>query len=102
MGDITSEVFILALIYLKKILKTFDLTEGSFLAGMYSTCILIANKFLIEDEYWPIEEFSKMAGSSGVQIRQWELQILLCMDFELYVSKFKFENFRKRLLLSIN
>lgn len=61
-GEIEENVFILALIYLNRILESFSLENGKFLKGMYSTCVLLAHKFLIEDEYWPLDEFSKMVG----------------------------------------
>ena len=63
-GDIEESVMIVGLIYLLKILEAFQLEEPQFLKGMFATCVFLAHKFLIEDEYWPVDEFSKMVNIS--------------------------------------
>jgi hypothetical protein len=90
-GEIEDSVFIVALIYLDRILKEFSLDDGEFLKGMYSTCVLLAHKFLVEEEYWPVDEFSKMVGVSEFQIKKWELQILDCLAYKLFVSPQQFD-----------
>lgn len=91
MGEIEESIFIIALIYLDKVLDEFSLEKGCFLKGMYSTCLLLAHKYLVEEEYWPLDEFSKMVGVSEEQIKRWELQILNCLEFKLFVSQHMFE-----------
>jgi hypothetical protein len=72
-GEIEENVLIVAVHYLDKILEEFQLTEGSYLKGMYATCVLLAHKFLVEDEYWPVEEFAKMVGVDESHIKKWEI-----------------------------
>jgi len=97
-GDIEESVLILAMSYLNDILSIFDLEEGSFLKGMYATCVLLAHKYLVETEYWPVQEFSKMVGVSSNQITQWENQILSCLEYKLYASEEVFAELRSELL----
>jgi hypothetical protein len=91
-GEIEENVLILAYIYLENILETFELQDGKYLKGMYATCVLLAHKFIIEDEYWPLEEFCKMVGVNENQIRKWEVQILDCLEYQLYVPAEQFDS----------
>lgn len=67
-GGIYLEVLVLGLIYLQKILKVFNLKDGRFVIPMYATCVLIAHKFLICHQVWPLYEFCKLVEVSSKQI----------------------------------
>lgn len=94
-GGIYLEVLVLGLIYLQKILKVFNLKDGRFVIPMYATCVLIAHKFLICHQVWPLYEFCKLVEVSSKQIAQWETQILHCLNFCLFISEEEFLSFAK-------
>lgn len=100
-GSIEDEVLILALIYLTKLLKEFKLDKTSYLKGMFATCTLLAHKFLIEEEVWPLDEFSKLVVIKQTLLEKWEFQILECLNYELFVSPSQFEAFRKEILVDL-
>jgi hypothetical protein len=92
------EIFIVALIYLKRVLTKFDLTNSSYLKGMYSSCVLLAHKYLMDDEYWPIDEFSQLVKIMAKQLIPWEQQIVGCLDYRLYVTTIEYSSLKTVLL----
>jgi hypothetical protein len=94
-GGIYLEVLVLGTIYLQQILKVFNLTNGNFVIPMYATCVLIAHKFLVCHQVWPLTEFCKLVDVKSKQIEKWETQILHCLKFNLFVSEENFFQFAR-------
>lgn len=94
-GTFPDEVLILGLIYLNKMLMKYKLVQTSYLVGMYSTCVFLAHKFLVEYEFWPIEEYSKLVLIQEKYIRKWEVQVLHSLDFRMSVPLSEFEAFKR-------
>jgi hypothetical protein len=71
-GNLEDQILITGLIYLKRLLKVHNLTNVDFLNDLYSICVLLADKFYNEVEYWPASEFAILIDASPEQVKKWE------------------------------
>jgi hypothetical protein len=83
-------------------MEVHTLGKTSSIRSMYSTCVLLAYKYLEETSFWPINEFALLIMEPHNKIRKWEVQILKLMQFNLWVSPTTFLEFKNELLVSAN
>lgn len=76
MGDLPSNVLVLAAIYLKRCLraeKAMKLIKPAGLKVLYGVCVLLAYKFLFDIDFWPLEQFGLMVGLKRSTLFKYEL-----------------------------
>jgi hypothetical protein len=72
-GKITDEVLVLAFAYVIMILRDNEVDGSGFVQDIFSTCVLIAFKYLMDHQYWPLKEFVKMTTSNSSTLKKSEV-----------------------------
>jgi Cyclin len=95
----SEETFILALIYLDRITsKEKQLEINSYcIHRLFLSGLVVAAKFF-EDKYYKNSYYSKVGGISNIELNTLELQFLLLIDFQLYVSDEEYEKYQHTLM----
>jgi len=95
----SEECFILALIYIDRLIKY----NGNFLVNSLNvhrliiTSIMLAAKFF-DDQYFNNAYFGKVGGVSCKEINLLEIEFVFMINFNLYVESKMFEMYNKRLM----
>jgi len=95
----SEECFILALIYIDRLIKY----NGNFLVNSLNvhrlmiTSIMLAAKFF-DDQYFNNAYFGKVGGVSCKEINLLEIEFVFMINFNLYVETEMFETYNKRLM----
>jgi len=98
----SEECFILALIYIDRLIKY----NGNFLVNSLNvhrliiTSIMLAAKFF-DDQYFNNAYFGKVGGVSCKEINLLEIEFVFMINFNLYVESKMFEMYNKRLLCHV-
>ena len=101
MTEIEDEVYLIAMIYLKRALDYEPELEFEHFHKLLAGCLLLAHKYLIEGQYWDFEDFGFLSGVNPGQLEKIEkcvLRRVLCYD--LYVSEEEYQGALRRLLVS--
>jgi len=95
----SEECFILALIYIDRLIKY----NGNFLVNSLNvhrlmiTSIMLAAKFF-DDQYFNNAYFGKVGGVSCKEVNLLEIEFVFMINFNLYVESEMYETYNKRLM----
>ena len=102
MTQMQDQVYIVALIYLKRAFEMEPDLEFKHLHKLLAGCLLLAHKYLIEGQFWDFEDFGFLSGVSPAQLESIEKCIVRrVLRFSLYVSEEEYEGFLSTLTLSL-
>ena len=95
----TEETFVLALIYIDRITTRNKklVINVHCIHRLFLTATVVAAKFF-EDMYYKNSYYCKVGGVSNKELNILEVEFLLCIDFQLYVSTEEYENYSHTLL----
>eukprot|EP00465_Bigelowiella_longifila_P008820 CAMPEP_0185273068 /NCGR_PEP_ID=MMETSP1359-20130426/48692_1 /TAXON_ID=552665 /ORGANISM="Bigelowiella longifila, Strain CCMP242" /LENGTH=224 /DNA_ID=CAMNT_0027865569 /DNA_START=125 /DNA_END=799 /DNA_ORIENTATION=- len=87
-------VFILAIIYMDRIVRIDDTLEINNLTihRLVISAVVVASKYL-EDRYHSNATFARIGGTSGEELNLLELEFVFRLKFELHVSMSCFESY---------
>lgn len=94
-GDIPINAHVLGFIYLKKSMfskAAASVIKPSGIKALYGVCVFLAYKFLIEEDYWPLEEFSKLVGVKAYTLFKYEVFVIdRLLNYNLHVRKEEYD-----------
>ncbi|CAD8114239.1 unnamed protein product [Paramecium sonneborni] len=96
----TDECFIIALIYLDKVQEQHQeiLLNSHCVHRFLMIAIVLAIKFQ-DDDYYRNDYYSKIAGITLKELNQLESELLELLNYDLYISKDRYNNYLKKLRL---
>ena len=96
----SEESFILALIYLERItLREINIVINiKCIHRLFLSSLVVAAKFF-DDKFYKNSYYSKVGGISNSEMNTLEIQFLLFIDFELFVSPEEFNKYKENLSL---
>lgn len=90
LGEIPDNVLTVASIYFKRCFKGKKAMKQVKPAGikvLYGVCVFLAYKFLIEIDFWPLEEFCLMVGVKKRTLFKYEVFVVSkLLNFNLFAS----------------
>eukprot|EP00467_Chlorarachnion_reptans_P010364 CAMPEP_0114489758 /NCGR_PEP_ID=MMETSP0109-20121206/2065_1 /TAXON_ID=29199 /ORGANISM="Chlorarachnion reptans, Strain CCCM449" /LENGTH=247 /DNA_ID=CAMNT_0001666301 /DNA_START=121 /DNA_END=864 /DNA_ORIENTATION=+ len=97
-GRCSPKVFILAVIYIDRIVRTDESLEINNLTihRLAITAVVVASKFL-EDKYHSNAKFARIGGTSREELNLLELEFVFRLRFELCVTTECFEDYSKHI-----
>ena len=101
MNKIEDQVFIVALIYLQRALYIEDELKLKHFHKVLAGCLLLAHKYLVDDQYWDFEDFGFLSGVNPDQLEKVETCVLRrVLRYDLYVSREEYEEVLGSLFMS--
>jgi len=98
----SEECFVLALIYIDRIIRSHDFLVNSYnVHRLVIASVMVAAKFF-DDQYFNNAQYGRVGGVSSQEINQLEIEFLFMINFELFVDKKIYTIYDKRLKLSIS
>ena len=97
--EIDDEVYVVALIYLHRALDWEADLEVKHFHKLVSGCLLLAHKYVVDGQYWCLEDFGFIAGVTSKQMQRIEkcvLRRVLCYD--LFISDEEYQGAMSRIL----
>jgi hypothetical protein len=102
-GEIPIDVLVLAYAYIKKCIEgksSTNLVQSKGIKVLYGVCVFLAYKYLVETDYWPLEQFCKLVGVKKYTLFKYEIFIIdKYLNFELHMTKAAFDQQKKILSL---
>lgn len=89
LGEISDESFIHAFILFEKALsKDKDLKRPSCTHKLFTACVFVSEKLLLDEEFWKLEDFCKLGGINKDQLEMLEMKLLNdILEFEIFVKE---------------
>jgi hypothetical protein len=94
----SEESFIMAVIYMDRLVcrESNIVINEKCIHRLFLSSLVVAAKFF-DDKFYKNLHYSKVGGISNNEMNVLEIQFLLLIDFELFVSTEEFERFRETL-----
>jgi len=98
----SEECFVLALIYIDRIIRSQDFLVNSYnVHRLVIASVMVAAKFF-DDQYFNNPQYGLIGGVSSQEINQLEIEFLFMINFELFVDKKLYAIYDKRLKLVVS
>jgi len=98
----SEECFVLALIYIDRIIRSQDFLVNSYnVHRLVIASVMVAAKFF-DDQYFNNPQYGLIGGVSSQEINQLEIEFLFMINFELFVDKKLYTIYDKRLKLVVS
>lgn len=95
-ASLSQEVYVMAFFYLERCLNNqaaLTWVDPKCIKELYGICVLLAFKYLADEEFWPLSRFSSFVGISARTLYVLERQVLEnLLEYSLYVCPQLFNN----------